>query len=105
MRTSINYSSYSGSTYYAVGKETDKIDLIFDKFIKAVDYYPELKAYEESRTEDSIMYRIPSDATHVQLLVNKIAMICYQGCVYNNEKPCKKCSYKGYCDVINGKEV
>ena len=105
MRTSINYSSYSGSSYYTVSKEADKPDEVFDRFREAIKNYPELDMYLESLTEDLIMYRIPSEDTRIQLLINKIVMICYQGCVYNELRPCEKCAYKGYCDVINGGKV
>ena len=107
MRTSINYSSYTSTTYYAVGRDSDKPDEIFDKFITAADKYEELTPYVESRTEDSIMYRIPNDAARIQMLVNKIAMLAYQGCVYNEEhqKSCRYCSYQKYCKVVKGTEV
>lgn len=105
MRTSINYSSFTRTTYYAVGKDsTVDTDPIFDKFILAVDKYSELEDYVESRTEESIMFMIPNDAGNIQMLVNKIAMLAYQGCVFqeNQAKPCKRCSYKSYCDTVNG---
>ena len=107
MRTSINYSSYTSTTYYAIGRDSDKIDLIFDKFITAVGKYEELTPYIESQTEDSIMYRIPNEDANIQMLINKIAMIAYQGCVYRDEhqKACRYCSYQNYCNVVNGKEV
>lgn len=106
MRTSINYSSYTRTTYYAVGRDSDKeSDPIFDKFISAAGKYEELTPYIESRTEDSIMYRIPNEDAQIQMLINKIAMLAYQGCVYQKEhqKACRYCSYKNYCDVVNGK--
>lgn len=104
MRTSINYSSFSQTTYYAVGRDSEKdTDPIFDTFMSATEKYPELNEYLENKTEDSIMFRIPNDAGNIQLLINKIAMISYQGCVYRDgEKPCKKCSYKSYCDTVKG---
>ena len=114
MRTSINYSSYTSTTYYAVGRDSDKPDEIFDKFITAVGKYKELTPYIESQTEDSIMYRIPNDAAQIQMLVNKIAMLAYQGCVYRDDeifsgppssRKCRTCQYKTYCDVVNGMEV
>ena len=108
MRTSINYSSYTSTTYYAVGRDSDKeSDPIFDKYIAAADKYEELTPYIESRTEDSIMYRIPNEDAHIQMLVNKIAMLAYQGCVYQEEhqKACRYCSYQTYCKVVNGEEA
>lgn len=107
MRTSINYSDYTGTTYYAVGRDTEKVDVVFDKFITAVGKYEELTPYIESQTEDSIMYRIPNEDAHIHMLVNKIAMIAYQGCVYQEEhhKACRYCSYQNYCNVVNGKEA
>ena len=104
MRTSINYSSFSQTTYYAVGKDSEKdSDPIFETFAAAVGKYPELNDYLESKTADSIMFRIPNDASNIQILVNKIAMISYQGCVYRDgDKPCKKCTYKSYCDIVKG---
>lgn len=108
MRTSINYSSFTQTSYYAVGKDMQKDkDEEFDRFIKAVEKYEELTPYIESQTEDSIMYRIPGDATYIQMLVNKIAMISIQGCVYRDEhqKACRYCSYQNYCKTVNGEEV
>lgn len=108
MRTSINYSSFSSTTYYAVGRDEAKDhDAAFDKFINAVAQYEELKPFIESETEDSIMYRIPNENAQLQMLINKIAMISYQGCVYRDEhkKACRYCTYKNYCDVVNGKEA
>ena len=108
MRTSINYSSYTSTTYYAVGRDSTKDhDEAFDKFINAVAQYEELKPFIESETEDSIMYRIPNENAQIQMLVNKIAMISYQGCVYRDEhqKACRYCSYQNYCKVVNGKGV
>ena len=111
MRTSINYSSYTSTTYYAVGKDNDKPDEIFDKFITAVGKYEELAPFVESQTEESIMYRIPNDAARNQMLINKIAMLAYQGCVYRDDeifsgppssRKCRTCQYKTYCDVVNG---
>lgn len=107
MRTSINYSSYTSTTYYAVGRDSDKPDEIFDKFITAVGKYEELTPYIESQTADSIMYRIPNEDAQIQMLINKIAMISYQGCVYRDEhqKACRYCSYQNYCKVVNGEEA
>ena len=108
MRTSINYSSFTQTSYYAVGKDMQKDkDEEFDRFIKAVEKYEELTPYIESRTEDSIMYRIPNEDAHIQMLVNKIAMLAYQGCVYQEEhqKACRYCSYQTYCKVVNGEEA
>lgn len=115
MRTAINYSSYTGTVYYAVGRDMQKDkDEEFDRFIKAVAKYDELTPYIESQTEDSIMYRITADAAYIQMLVNKIAMISLQGCVYRDDeifsgppssRKCRTCQYKTYCDVVNGTEV
>lgn len=107
MRTSINYSSYTSTTYYAVGRDTDKADEVFDKFITAVGKYEALTPYIESQTEDSIMYRIPNEDAQIQMLINKIAMIAYQGCIYRDEyqKTCKICPYPNLCKVVNGEEV
>ena len=103
MRTSINYSSFSDTTYYAVGKDTGKSeDLIFDTFVKAAAKFTELDKYLENKTEESVMYRIPNEAGHIQLLINKIAMLSYQGCVYQDGKSCKRCAYKNYCDIVKG---
>lgn len=107
MRTSINYSSYTSTTYYAVGRDSDKADEVYDKFITAVAKYEELTPYIESQTEDSIMYRIPNEDARIQLLINKIAMLAYQGCVYQDEhqKACRYCSYQNFCKTVNGTEV
>lgn len=107
MRTSINFSSFTSTTYYAVGKDTTaETDPIYDSFIDAIGKYPEVESYIESKTDDSIMFRIPNEASNIQLIINKIAMLAYQGCVYKDgDKPCKRCSYKGYCEAVNGKEA
>lgn len=101
MRTSINFSAISQTTFYAVGKEDDN-DKQFDLFIKAVDHYDFLAGLIESKTEDSIIFRFPEDAYYAQLNVNRIAMLCYNDCIYKDGKHCKKCEYKAYCDVIGG---
>ena len=108
MRTSINYSIYTSTTYYAVGRDSQlSEDTAFDKFIAAAGKYEELDPFIESNTEDSIMFRIPNEKVNIQMLINKIAMISYQGCVYRDEhkKACRYCSYQNYCNVVNGKEV
>ena len=108
MRTCINYSSYTGTIYYAVGRDMQKDkDEEFDRFITAVGKYEELTPYIESQTEDSIVYRITADAAYIQMLVNKIAMISLQGCVYRDEhkKACRYCSYQNYCKVVNGRDI
>ena len=115
MRTSINYSSYTSTTYYAVGRDSTKDhDEAFDKFINAVAQYEELKPYIESETEDSIMYKIPNENAQIQMLINKIAMLAYQGCVYRDDeifsgppssRKCRTCNYKNYCEIVNGMEV
>lgn len=107
MRTSINYSSYSSTTYYAVGRDsTMDHDEAFDKFINAVSKYEGLKSFIESETEDSITYRIPNENKQILMMVNRIAMISYQGCIYRNEykKACRYCAYQNYCKVVNSKE-
>lgn len=108
MRTSINYSSFSSTTYYAVGRDgTEEQDPIFDKFVGALDKFPELIPFTESKNDESVMFVIPHDAEHMHLLINKIAMLAYQGCVFqeNQAKPCKRCTYSNYCKAVNGKEV
>lgn len=112
MRTSINYSSYTSTTYYAVGRDSQlSADTVFDKFIAAVGKYKELNPFIESNTEDSIMFRIPNENADIQILINKIAMLAYQGCVYRDDeifsgppssRKCRTCQYKTYCDVVNG---
>lgn len=102
MKTSINYSSYTGTTYYAIGKEDDKLDLQFDLFIKALDKYEELKPFIESQSESSVMFRIPEESAAVHMTINRLCMLIYNECVYNDGKHCKKCEYKGYCDTIGG---
>lgn len=108
MRTSINYSSYTNTTYYAVGRDTQlSEDTVFDKFIAAVGKYEELDPFIESKTEDSIMFRIPNERADIQILINNIAMLAYQKCVYREEhqKACRYCSYQNYCNTVNGKGV
>lgn len=108
MRTSINYSSYTRTTYYAVGRDSQlSADTAFEKFITAVGKYEELDPFIESNTEDSIMFRIPNEKAEIQMLINNIAMLAYQGCVYKEEhqKTCRYCSYQNYCKTVNGKEV
>lgn len=108
MRTSINYSGYTNTTYYAVGRDTQlSEDTAFDKFIAAVGSFDGLKPFIESETEDSIMFRIPNENADIQILINKIAMIAYQGCIYRDEyqKSCKFCPYPNLCKTVNGKEV
>lgn len=104
MRTSINFSAFTQTTYYAVGKEEGE-DKQFDLFIKAVKEYEDLTPYIESQAEESVMFRIPNEDARIQMLINRICMLVYNDCVYNDGKTaakCKKCEYKSYCDVIGG---
>ena len=104
MRTSINYSSYTNTTYYAVGKEEGE-DKQFDLFVKSIKEYDELTPYIESQAEESVMFRISNEAARIQMLINRICMLVYNDCVYNDGKSaakCKKCEYKSYCDLIGG---
>lgn len=108
MRTSINYSSVTQTTFYAVGRDAElTVDHVFDRFSKAVKKYPEITCFLETDTEDTIMFKIPEESSHAYLLINKIAMLSYEGCIYVNDgnKNCKRCAYKGYCDAVNGREA
>ena len=107
MKTSINYSSFTKTTFFAVGKDPELVsDHVFDRFSKAIRKYPEITCFLETDTNDTIMFKIPEESNHAHLLINKIAMLSYEGCIYvhDGNMNCKKCIYKGYCDAVNGRE-
>ena len=104
MRTSINFSAFTQTTYYAVGKEEGQ-DLQFDLFVDVIKEYKELTPYIESQAEESVMFRIPNEDNKIQMLINRICMLVYNECIYNDgvtASKCKKCEYKSYCDLIGG---